>query len=88
MNNQYKIIEETGYFDKGNESIRARIVEVGKARKLDIRAYHLDNDGNWRPTRRGLSIHEDLQEEFVTAVIHMCNRADALRREAYCDRLD
>lgn len=81
MNNQYRVIEETGFFQKGAQSIRARIVKTGKIRRLDVRVFVVGKDGDWRPTKRGISVPEDLQHDFANVVTQLCDRATALRKE-------
>ena len=73
-------LKETASFDKGSERVIARIVQADDDRRLlDLRMHYQDDSGNWKPTRRGLAIPEDLMEDLRAMVNGLCNEANELR---------
>ena len=75
----WKTLKETASFQKGGEQIVARIVQGKDMRFLDLRTHYLDDSGNWKPTRRGLAIPEDLLEDLRSMVNGLCDEANELR---------
>ncbi len=75
----WKTLKETASFEKGGERVIARIVETRDRRLLDLRTHYQDDNGNWKPTRRGLAIPEDLMEDLRLMVNGLCDEANELR---------
>ncbi len=63
-------MEEVAYeFDKGNEEVvRATVSEFAGKRRADLRIYFKGNDGDWHPSKRGVSLTIDMVEELQAAV--------------------
>jgi hypothetical protein len=54
--------------------IKVRLAEHGGKQRLDIRQFYMGDEGDWCPSRRGVSIHP----EHVAELVQMVARAEAL----------
>jgi len=50
------------------EEVRAGIKEFKGRRYIDLRIYYMDDQGEWKPTRKGISLATDFMPELRTAV--------------------
>ncbi len=71
-------MEEVAYeFDKGNEEVvRASVSEFAGKRRADLRIYFKGSDGDWHPTKRGVSLTIDMVEELQAAVTKLAEAAN------------
>ena len=71
-------MEEVAYeFDKGNEEVvRATVSEFAGKRRADLRIYFKGNDGDWHPSKRGVSLTIDMVEELQAAVTKLAEAAN------------
>ena len=53
----------------GNGVIRVQASEYRGEMGLDIRRYYLDDQGEWKPTRKGIRIPEHLVEPVLSAMV-------------------
>ena len=50
------------------EEVRAGIKEFKGRRYIDLRIYYMDDQGEWKPTRKGISLATDFMPELKDAV--------------------
>ena len=50
------------------EEVRAGIKEFKGRRYIDLRIYYMDDQGEWKPTRKGISLATDFMPELKNAV--------------------
>lgn len=50
------------------EEVRAGIKEFKGRRYIDLRIYYMDDQGEWKPTRKGISLATDFMPELKAAV--------------------
>ncbi|MFO8072903.1 MAG: transcriptional coactivator p15/PC4 family protein [Polyangia bacterium] len=50
------------------EEVRAGIKEFKGRTYIDIRIYYMDDQGDWKPTRKGVSLATDFMPELRNAV--------------------
>ena len=50
------------------EEVRAGIKEFKSRRYIDLRIYYMDDQGEWKPTRKGISLATDFMPELKKAV--------------------
>lgn len=50
------------------EEVRAGIKEFKGRRYIDLRIYYMDDQGEWKPTRKGISLSTDFMPELKDAV--------------------
>lgn len=50
------------------ERIQVELKEYRKKQYLDIRTYYRSDDGDWKPTKKGVTIPPDSMEDLVQAV--------------------
>jgi len=55
------------------EEVRATLKEFRGRRYLDLRIYYQDDAGEWKPTRKGVSLSTDFMPELKEAVIALEN---------------
>jgi hypothetical protein len=51
------------------EEVRATLKEFRGRRYLDLRIYYQDDAGEWKPTRKGVSLSTDFMPELKEAVM-------------------
>ncbi len=61
------------------EEVRATLKEFRGRRYLDLRIYYQDDQGEWKPTRKGVSLSTDFMPELKEAVVAL---EAALKAEA------
>lgn len=50
------------------EEVRAGIKEFKGRRYLDLRIYYMDDKGEWKPTKKGISLNTDYMNDLKQAV--------------------
>jgi hypothetical protein len=50
------------------EEVRASVTTFKGREYLDLRVYFKDDRGQWRPTKKGITVNVDLIDELVAAV--------------------
>lgn len=53
----------------GTEEVRATLKEFRGRRYLDLRIYYQDDQGEWKPTRKGVSLSTDFMPNLKAAVL-------------------
>jgi len=53
------------------EQVRATLKEFRGKRYLDLRIYYQDDAGEWKPTRKGVSLSTDFMPELKEAVLSL-----------------
>ncbi len=63
-------MEKVAYeFEKGNdEVVRARVCDFGGKQRADLRIYFQGKDGDWHPTKRGISVSTDMVSQLRQAI--------------------
>lgn len=51
------------------EEVRAGVKEFKGKAYIDIRIYYMDDQGEWKPTRKGVSLSTDFLPELKEAVV-------------------
>ena len=51
------------------EEVRVGIKEFRGRRYIDLRIYYMDDKGEWKPTRKGISLATDFMPELKDAVL-------------------
>jgi len=50
------------------EIVRASIKEFKTKKYIDLRIYYMDDQGEWKPTKKGISLATDFMPELKAAV--------------------
>lgn len=67
MSNNY--VQTVHEFAKNStEVVRASPTEFKGGRYAELRVFYQDDDGEYRPTKKGLTVSLDLLDELATAV--------------------
>lgn len=53
------------------EEVRATLKEFRGKRYLDLRIYYQDDSGEWKPTRKGVSLSTEFMKELKEAVVKL-----------------
>ncbi|MDJ0762982.1 MAG: transcriptional coactivator p15/PC4 family protein [Myxococcota bacterium] len=64
------------------EEVRAGIKEFKGRRYIDLRIYYMDDKGEWKPTRKGISLATDFMPELRQAVDAIEQELQASEQEA------
>lgn len=54
--------------DKGEEKIFVKRVSKGSKSYIDVRTFWLDDDDEWKPSKKGIAIPIDLASEVAEAI--------------------
>ena len=60
-----------GHIAKRDENVVIGLREFRGARFIDIRTYYSPNEGEWRPTRKGVTIPVEAVGELATIVAQL-----------------
>ena len=64
------------------EEVRATLKEFRGRRYLDLRIYYQDDAGEWKPTRKGVSLSTDFMPELKEAILALEGALNAESEEA------
>jgi hypothetical protein len=60
-----KIIAE---FDKGEDQVRVSLSEFHGRQYVDVRVFYMADDGEWKPTKKGITLNPDLMQDVHEAI--------------------
>lgn len=60
--------KQIAQFEKGEDVIRVGLTEFRKRQYIEVRTYYMADDGEWKPTRKGITLTPDLMKEVHTAL--------------------
>jgi hypothetical protein len=60
--------KQIAQFEKGEDVVRVALTEFRKRQYIEVRTYYMAEDGEWRPTKKGITLNPDLMKEVHTAV--------------------
>jgi hypothetical protein len=63
------------------EEIRAGIKEFRGRRYIDFRTYYMDKEGEWKPTKKGITLPTEFMPELRQAVNAIEAEIEAMARE-------
>ena len=63
------------------EEVRAGIKEFKGRRYIDLRIYYMDDQGEWKPTRKGISLATDFMPELRNAVDNIEKELKSMEQE-------
>ena len=58
------------------ERIQIEMKEYKKRKYLDIRTYYRSDDGEWKPTKKGVTIPPDAIEDLIQAVSNIAKKEE------------
>jgi len=62
------MIKQIAQFEKGEDVVRVGLSEFRKRQYIEVRAYYMADDGEWKPTRKGITLTPELMKEVHTAL--------------------
>ncbi len=60
--------KQIAQFEKGEDVVRVALTEFRKRQYIEIRTYYMDDAGEWKPTRKGITLNPDLMKEVHQAL--------------------
>lgn len=54
--------------EKGEDVVRIALTEFRKRQYIEIRTYYMADEGDWKPTRKGITLDPDLMKEVYQAL--------------------
>lgn len=60
--------KQIAQFEKGEDIIRVALTEFRKRQYIEIRTYYMAEDGEWRPTKKGITLSPELMREVHSAL--------------------
>ena len=54
--------------EKGEDVVRVALTEFRKRQYIEIRTYYMADEGDWKPTRKGITLDPDLMKEVYQAL--------------------
>lgn len=55
-------------FDKGEDQVRVSLSEFHGRQYIDVRVFFMADDGEWKPTKKGLTLAPDLMRDVHEAI--------------------
>ncbi|MDA2937165.1 transcriptional coactivator p15/PC4 family protein [Acidobacteria bacterium AH-259-A15] len=69
MSNNSNTSQVVYEFEKnGLEIVRCSLTQFKGHQLLDVRVFYQDDEGEWRPTRKGIALSTDLVDQLVEGV--------------------
>jgi len=62
------LIKQIDQFEKGEDVVRVALTEFRKRQYIEVRTYYMADDGEWKPTRKGITLNPDLMKEVHQAL--------------------
>ncbi|MCK5786373.1 MAG: transcriptional coactivator p15/PC4 family protein [Candidatus Sabulitectum sp.] len=60
--------KQIAQIEKGEDVVRIALTEFRKRQYIEIRTYYMADDGEWKPTRKGITLNPDLMKEVHQAL--------------------
>lgn len=60
--------KQIAQFEKGEDIVRVALTEFRKRQYIEIRTYYMADDGEWKPTKKGITLNPDLMTEVHKAL--------------------
>ena len=60
--------KQIAQFEKGEDIVRVGLTEFRKRQYIEIRTYYMAEDGEWKPTKKGITLNPDLMKEVHDAL--------------------
>ncbi len=60
--------KQIAQLEKGEDIVRVALTEFRKRQYIEIRTYYMAEDGEWKPTRKGITLNPDLMREVHQAL--------------------
>jgi len=60
--------KQIAQIEKGEDIIRVALTEFRKRQYIEIRTYYMADDGEWKPTKKGVTLSPDLMREVHQAL--------------------
>ncbi len=54
--------------EKGEDLVRVSLTEFKGRQYVEIRTYYMADDGEWKPTRKGITLAPDLMKQVSDAL--------------------
>ena len=62
------MVKQIAQFEKGEDVVRVALTEFRKRQYIEVRTYYMADDGEWKPTRKGITLKPDLMKEVHQAL--------------------
>ena len=62
------VVKQIAQFEKGEDVVRVALTEFRKRQYIEVRTYYMADDGEWKPTRKGITLNPDLMKEVHQAL--------------------
>ena len=60
--------KQIAQFEKGEDVVRVGLTDFRKRQYIEVRTYYMDNEGEWKPTRKGITLTPELMKDVHTAL--------------------
>lgn len=60
--------KQIAQLEKGEDVVRVALTEFRNRQYIEIRTYYMADDGEWKPTRKGITLNPDLMQEVHDAL--------------------
>ena len=54
--------------EKGEDLVKVSLTEFKGRQYVEVRTYYMADDGEWKPTRKGITLSPDLMKQVNTAL--------------------
>jgi hypothetical protein len=60
--------KQIAQFEKGEDVVRVALTEFRNRQYMEIRTYYMADDGDWKPTKKGITLSPELMREVYEAL--------------------
>lgn len=60
--------KQIAQFEKGEDVVRVALTEFRNRQYIEVRTYYMAEDGEWKPTRKGITLNPDLMRQVHAAL--------------------
>ncbi|HOP25639.1 MAG TPA: transcriptional coactivator p15/PC4 family protein [Candidatus Sabulitectum sp.] len=60
--------KQIAQFEKGEDVVRVALTEFRNRQYMEIRTYYMADDGDWKPTKKGITLSPELMREVYAAL--------------------
>jgi hypothetical protein len=60
--------KQIAQIEKGEDVVRIALTEFRKRQYIEVRTYYMGDDGEWKPTKKGITLNPDMMREVHKAL--------------------
>ena len=62
------MVKKFAEIEKGEDIVRVSLTEFKGRQYVEVRTYYMADDGEWKPTRKGITLSPEMMRQVHTAL--------------------